>query len=386
MRARRAIAWLSLLGAISLFPSSAWPTTASCESAPQQLDDWETARPEEVGLDVAALCRITNELADQNRWNIHAVVVVRHGKLVFEAYAAGEDEDWSGPVGHIPHDAATKHSMMSISKSVVSLLFGIAIERKLIAGTDIPVLPFFSEYAVKTPKWDKILLRHLLTMTPGIDWNEDTAWMDPYNTVRAMYEAADPYPYILGREVLHEPGTKWQYNTGATELLGAVLKKATGKRVDQFAKEALFDPLHIEDFEWGAMLNGEPAAGAGLRLRPRDAAKIGQMVLNGGAWHGQRIVPEDWVKQSTKPRLDTPWGGMQYGYQWWFGSSRLDGGTMIDWSAAFGLGGQRIFIVPAFDLVVVTTAGLYADGRQNAFVRAIFEHRVLPAVRDPTPQ
>lgn len=385
MKARRAVAWLSLLGAISLFSGSAWPKDASCGAAPRQLDDWETARPEEVGLEPAALCRITTELAEPDRWNIHAVVVVRHGKLVFEAYAAGEDEDWGGPIGFIPHDAATKHEMMSISKSVVSLLFGIAIERKLIAGTDIPVLPFFSEYAVKTPKWDKILLRHLLTMTPGIDWNEDTAWMDPYNTVRAMYEAADPYPYILGREVLHEPGTKWQYNTGATELLGAVLNKATGKPVDQFAKEALFDPLHIEDFEWGAMLNGEPAAGAGLRLRPRDAAKIGQLILNGGTWQGQRIVPEDWVKQSTKPRFDA-WGDLHYGYQWWSGSSRLDGGTMIDWSAAFGLGGQRIFIVPAFDLVVVTTAGLYADGRQSAFVRSIFEYRVLPAVRDPTPQ
>jgi CubicO group peptidase (beta-lactamase class C family) len=386
MKALRAITWLSLFGAISLFPGSAWPTNASCGEAPQQLDDWETARPEEVGLDAAALCRITKELAEPDRRNIHAVVVVRHGKLVFEAYAAGDDENWGEPLGNIPHDAATKHDMMSISKSVVSLLFGIAIERKLIAGTDTPVLAFFSEYAVKTPKWDKILLRHLLTMTPGIDWNEDTAWMDPYNTGRAMSEAADPYPYILGREVLYEPDAKWQYNTGATELLGAVLKKATGKPLDQFAKEALFDPLHIEDFEWSVMLNGAPAAGAGLRLRPRDAAKIGQLILNGGTWQGQRIVPEDWVKQSTKPRFDTSWGGMQYGYQWWFGSSRLDGGTMIDWSAAFGLGGQRIFIVPAFDLVVVTTAGLYADGRQSAFVGSIFDYRVLPAVRDPTPQ
>ena len=386
MKARRAIAWLSLIGAISLFPGSAWPTNASCGAALQQLDDWETASPEDVGLDAAALCRITTELAEPDRRNVHAVVVVRHGKLVFEAYAAGEDENWGEPLGDIPHDAATKHDMMSISKSVVSLLFGIAIERKLIAGTDIPVLPFFSEYAVKTPKWDKILLRHLLTMTPGIDWNEDTAWMDPYNTGRAMFEAADPYPYILGREVLYEPDAKWQYNTGATQLLGAVLKKATGKPLNQFAKEALFDPLHIEDFEWSVLLNGDPAAGAGLRLRPRDAAKIGQLILNGGTWQGQRIVPEDWVKQSTKPRFDTSWGGMRYGYQWWFGSSRLDGGTMIDWSAAIGLGGQRIFIVPAFDLVVVTTAGLYTDNRQDAFVRSIFEYRVLPAVRDPTPQ
>jgi CubicO group peptidase (beta-lactamase class C family) len=386
MRARRAIAWLSLLGAISLFPGSAWPTDASCGAPPQQLDDWETASPEDVGLDAAVLCRITKELAEPDRWNIHAVVVVRHGKLVFEAYAAGEDENWGEPLGYIPHDAATKHDMMSISKSVVSLLFGIAIERKLIAGTDIPVLPFFSEYAVKTPKWDKILLRHLLTMTPGIDWNEDTAWMDPYNTLRAMFEAADPYPYILGREVIHEPDARWQYNTGATELLGAVLKKATGKPLDQFAKESLFDPLHIEDFEW-SLLNGEPAAGGGLRLRPRDAAKIGQLILNGGTWQGQRIVPEDWVKQSTKPRFHTSWGGMQYGYQWWLGTSPFGAGGTVDWIAAFGIGGQRVFIVPTLDLVVVTNAGLYADsGGDSAIVRSIFEYRVLPAIRDPIPQ
>ena len=387
MNARRAIAWLSLLAAISLLPGSAWPTNASCGSAPQQLDDWETASPEEVGLDAAALCRITEELAEPDRRNVHAVLVVRHGKLVFEAYAAGEDENWGEPLGDVPHDAATKHDMMSVSKSVVSLLFGIAIERKLIAGTDIPVLPFFSEYAVKTPKWDKILLRHLLTMTPGIDWNEDTAWMDPYNTGRAMFEAADPYPYILGREVLYEPDAKWQYNTGATELLGAVLKKATGKPLDQFAKEALFDPLHIEDFEWSSMINGEPAAFGGLRLRPRDTAKIGQLVLNGGTWHGRRIVPEDWVKQSTKPRFDTSWGGIQYGYQWWLGTSPFGAGRTVDWIAAIGIGGQRIFIVPTLDLVVVTNAGLYADGGgESAIVQSIFDYRVLPAVRDPTPQ
>ena len=151
MKARRAIAWLSLLGAISLLPGSAWPTNASCGSAPQQLDDWETASPEDVGLDAAVLCKITQELAAQggtaarpDRRNVHAVLVVRHGKLVFEAYAPGKDENWGEPLGIVPHDAATKHDVMSISKSVVSLLFGIALERKLIAGTDVPVMSFFS--------------------------------------------------------------------------------------------------------------------------------------------------------------------------------------------------------------------------------------------------
>ncbi|HEX2476649.1 MAG TPA: serine hydrolase [Lacipirellulaceae bacterium] len=394
MGTRHGIAWLSFLCASILLPGAAWSMDASCASAPQQLDDWETASPEDVGFDAAVLCKITQELAAQgpfsaarpNRRNVHAVLVVRHGKLVFEAYAAGKDENWGEPLGVVPHDAATKHDVMSISKSVVSLLFGIALERKLIAGTDIPVLPFFPEYDdPKKPKWDKILLRHLLTMTPGYDWNEDTAWMDPYNTERAMFEAADPYRYILGREVVHEPDARWQYNSGATTLLGAVLKKATGKSLDEFAKEALFDPLHIQDVEWATMLNGDPAAAGGLRLRPRDLAKIGQLVLNGGTWHGQRIVPEDWVKQSTTPRFDAG-GSLQYGYQWWFGTSWFGAGRTVDWIAAFGLGGQRIFIVPTLDLVVVTNAGLYADGGQSAIVRSVFEYRVLPAIRDPVQQ
>lgn len=396
MRTRHGIAWLSFLCASILLPGAAWPMDASCASAPQQLDDWETASPEDVGIDATVLCKITQELAAQgnhaaalpDRRNVHAVLVVRHGKLVFETYAAGKDENWGEPLGVVPHDAGTKHDVRSISKSVVSLLFGIALERKLIAGTDVPVMSFFPEYAeLKTPKWDKILLRHLLSMTPGYDWNEDTDWMDPSNTARAMYEAADPYRYILGREVVHKPNARWQYNSGATTLLGRVLKKSTGKPLDQFAKEALFDPLHIEDFEWGRMINGEPDAGGGLRLRPRDTAKIGQLVLNGGTWQGQRVVPEDWVKQSTKPRFVTSWGGgMHYGYQWWLGTSPFGAGRTVDWIAAFGFGGQRIFIVPTLDLVVVTNAGLYADGGQSAIVRTIFEYRVLPAIRDPVQQ
>jgi CubicO group peptidase (beta-lactamase class C family) len=396
MRTRHGIAWLSFLCASILLPGAARPMDASCASAPQQLDDWETASPEDVGIDAAVLCKITQELAAQGRMaegpdrrNVHAVLVVRHGKLVFEAYAAGKDENWVEPLGVVPHDAATKHDVRSISKSVVSLLFGIALERKLIAGTDVPVMSFFPEYAeLKTPKWDKILLRHLLSMTPGYDWNEDMVWMDPYSTERAMYEAADPYRYILGREVVYEPDARWQYNSGATTLLGAVLKKSTGKSLDDFAKEALFEPLHIEDVEWGRMINGEPAPGAGLRLRPRDTAKIGQLVLNGGTWHGQRVVPEDWVKQSTKPRFNASWGGgmLQYGYQWWLGTSPFGAGRTVDWIAAFGGGGQRIFIVPTLDLVVVTNAGLYADGDQSAIVRTIFEYRVLPAIRDPVQQ
>lgn len=393
MRTRHGIAWLSFLCAGILLPGTAWPADESCGAAPQQLDDWETASPEDVGLDAAVLCKITRELAIQgqlaarpDRRNVHAVLVVRHGKLVFEAYAAGEDENWAGPIGLVPHDAVTRHSVWSISKSVVSLLFGIALERKLIAGTDIPVVAFFPEYAdLKTPNWDKILLRHLLTMTPGYDWNEDMTWMDPDNTTRAMVEAADPYRYILGREVVDAPDTRWRYNSGATTLLGAVLKKATGKSLDEFAREALFEPLHIADVEWGRMIDGEPAAFGGLRLRPRDTAKIGQLVLNGGTWQGRRIVPEDWLKQSIQPRIVTSWDGVQYGYQWWLGTSPFGAGRTVDWIAAFGIGGQRIFIVPTLDLVVVTNAGLF-DGDDNAIVRSIFEYRVLPAIRDPVRQ
>jgi CubicO group peptidase (beta-lactamase class C family) len=146
------------------------------------------------------------------------------------------------------------------------------------------------------------------------------------------------------------------------------------------AQEVLFDPLGIREVEWGRYGNGDPVAGWGLRMRPRDLAKIGQLVLDRGRWQGKQIVPEAWIAQSTAPQIDPGWRGAFYGYLWWLGRSLVER-REIDWIAGVGLGGQRVFIVPDRDLVAVVTAGLYRSPLQDQVGSTVLNRYVLPAPR-----
>jgi CubicO group peptidase (beta-lactamase class C family) len=384
----KAVALIALIAFASLESRAraAPPADAASCGTPAVLGDgWPIATPEDAGLDGTRLCGIAERLKATEA-NVHGVVIVRHGKLVFEQYFSGHDMPWAGAEGQYAFDAATKHDMRSISKSVVSLLFGIAIDRKLIAGVDEPVLRFFPEYAErKTAGWDKITLRHLLQMSSGLRWNENLAWT-PKNDEWHLVNDADPIGYVLQKPVAFPPDTYWNYNGGSTDLLGKVIEKASGTAFDAFAREALFDPLGIVDWQWMNYRNGRIAHPSGLRLRPRDAAKIGQLVLNKGSWNGRQIVSSDWIGASTRPRFQTIgyFGGLFfYGYQWWIGR-RLSADREIAWIAGVGLGGQRLFIVPDLDLVVMVTSGLYASPRQGQAALDILYSFVMPAVREQT--
>jgi CubicO group peptidase (beta-lactamase class C family) len=335
-------------------------------------------------MDGAQLCGIAARL-EQRATKVHSVVVARHGKLVFEQYFPGYDQPWGQPDGQHEFTATTKHDMRSASKSVVSLLVGIAIDRKLIAGVDEPVLKFFPDHqTVKQAGWEAITLRHLLTMSSGMKWDEARAWTDPNNDEPHLTFEADPIGYVLAKPVAAPADTLWTYNGGGTELLGNILERVSDKPLEAFAREVLFQPLGITDVEWKAYKNGKIAAAAGLRLRPRDAAKIGQLVLNRGQWNGQQIVSADWIAQSITPRFQAIgyFGGtLFYGYQWWMGRS-LAGGKEIKWVAAFGWGGQRIFIVPELDLVMMTTAAQYGQPKEGLAAIDILSNIVIPSVRD----
>ena len=269
------------------------------------LDDgWTVASPESVGLDGARLCGIEQRLKFTDS-DVHAMLITRRGKLVFEQYFAGLDQPWGQPEGPHDFDATTKHDMRSASKSVVSLLVGIAIDRRLIAGVNEPVVKFFPEYAaLKTAGWDNVTLRHLLTMSSGIQWDETLSWTDPKNDEPHLGYEADPVHYVLSKPIAAAPDTAWVYNGGGTELLGSILERVSGKSLEAFARDYLFKPLDVTDFEWKFYpKNGKIAAAAGLRLRPRDAAKIGQLLLNDGAWNGRQVIPPDWIMQSVIPRV-----------------------------------------------------------------------------------
>jgi CubicO group peptidase (beta-lactamase class C family) len=170
----------------------------------------------------------------------------------------------------------------------------------------------------------------------------------------------------------------------AERMLGSTIERVSGKPFDVFAREALFQPLGITDWAWRSYENGRFSPAAGLQLRPRDAAKIGQLVLDRGIWSGKQIVPAAWIAQSIAPRFQAIgyFGGLFfYGYQWWLGRT-LAGDKEVTWIAGIGLGGQRLIIVPDLDLVVMTTAGMYASPRQGNAALDILYSFVIPSVSD----
>lgn len=298
--------------------------------------------------------------------NVHAVLVARAGKLVFERYLTGSDEINDRPIANATFDADTLHGMKSVSKSVASLALGIALDRGLIAGVDEPIFSFFPELSdLRSAEKDRIRLSHVLTMSMGLKWVEATpSTGNDNNDESRMHMSADPCRYVLGLPVVAPAGQDFFYNTGALTLVSAIIRKAVGRPLDEFAREALFEPLGITHFEW-TRVKGDTDAGGGLRLRPRDMVKIGQLVLAGGRWNDRQIVSKAWIDASTRPRLEAT-GPYFYGYLWWLGRS-VHGGREIHWDAALGRGGQSIRIVPQLDLVVAVTAGYYQDYSPRAF-------------------
>jgi len=366
--------FLSLLSGAALAPLAHLPVYADpldgCGVPAARDDGWPVASTNEDRLiDRGALCRMADRLA-ANDANIHAVLVARGGKLVFEQYFRGADEIpgriYGRRVENVTFDADTLHDMKSVSKSVASLAVGIAIDQGLIRSVDEPIFSFFPELSdLRSPEKDRIQLLHVLSMSMGLEWVEATPATGDYNNDEArMHMASDPCRYVLGRSVTAAAGQEFFYNTGGLMLVSAIIRKATGRPLDEFAHTRLFEPLGITSAEW-MRVRGDTDAGGGLRLRPRDMAKIGQLVLAGGRWNDRQIVSKAWIETSTAPKLKGT-DDLLYGYLWWLGRSRLNG-REVRWAGALGRGGQSIRIVPGLDLVVAVTAGYYQDYSPRAF-------------------
>jgi CubicO group peptidase (beta-lactamase class C family) len=392
MKRRR---FVSLLAGAALPPLTALPVYADppegCGVPIARDDGWSVASVNEDRLiDRGALCRMADRLAASSNANIHAVLVARSGKLVFERYFTGSDEIpglfYGRRVKNVTFDADTLHDVKSASKCVASLAVGIAFDRGLIRSVNEPIFSFFPELAVlRTPEKDRILLLHALDMTMGLEWVEATpATGDENNDEARMHRAPDPCRYVLGLAATAPAGQEFFYNTGALTLVSAIVRKATGRPLDELARAALFEPLGITDVEW-SRVKGDTDAGGGLRLRPRDMAKIGQLVLAGGRWNDRQIVSRNWIETSTVPKIKATDDGFDgfYGYLWWLGRARIDGHE-VGWVGALGRGGQSIRIVPELDLVVVVTAGYYQDYSPRASQVAFGVFRdVLRAIPPP---
>ncbi len=199
-----------------------------------------------------------------------------------------------------------------------------------------------------------------------------------------MIDAADPCRYVLEQPVVRPPGAAYVYNGGLTALLAAILAKLAGQPIDQFAQDALFDPLGIHDVEWIRYPDGTPNAASGLRMRPRDLVKVGQLVLDQGVWNGRQIVSPDWIADSTAAHVNGE-SLYFYGYHWWLGRSLVHR-QEIAWISAMGYGGQRMYIVPGLNLAAVVMAGLYDNPALQPVVGEIVLRRyALPASLNADP-
>jgi CubicO group peptidase (beta-lactamase class C family) len=345
-------------------------TPEACGIASDRNDGWAvTGINGDKFIDGAALCRMADQLTASGA-NIHSVLVVHEGKLVFERYFRGVDEVpgflFRRREASVAFDADTLHDMKSVSKSVASLAVGVAIDRGLIRSVNEPIFNFFPELSdLRTPEKDRLLLLHALNMTMGLEWVEATPATGGFaNDEVRMRLAQDPCRYVLSRAVISPAGQAFHYSTGALALVSAIVHQATGQPLDEFARANLFEPLGISGGDW-TRYRGDTDAGGGLRLRPREMAKIGQLVLQAGRWNNRQIVSKDWIEASTAPTVKAT-DDQLYGYLWWLGRSRL-GRREVLWIGALGRGGQSIRIVPELGLVVVVTAGYYQDYSRQAF-------------------
>lgn len=322
---------------------------------------WPVVTPEEAGFSADLAERLEAGIAAGLLQGLHGVLVGRAGRLVLERYYEGPDECLGRPLGRVSFGLEILHDLRSVTKSIVGLLYGIALDRGLVPPLEAPLLAQFPEYAdlAADPARARLRIAQALTMTLGMEWDEQRPYTDAANSEIAMENAPDRNRFILDRPIVAAPGERWIYSGGAVALLGALISRGAGRTLPDFARESLFEPLGISDFEWTKGRDGVAAAASGLRLRARDLMRIGALVLADGVWNGHRIVSREWLAASFKGVVATG-DGLEYGRLWFLGDAPAPAfGGVRKWIGGFGNGGQRLWLMPGADLAVVIFCGNY---------------------------
>ncbi len=361
---------------------ASWPTLG-----------WPASSPEAQGLDPNPLDALDRRIRAGDFGYLDRLLVVRGGYVVVnERYAHDYEEISRGrrsdigcgfgctepgwdhqfnylhPDWHPYHQGRDVHTLQSVTKSVAATLIAIAIRRGEIAGVDIPLLPLLGDRDLSAvdDRLREATLEDLLTMRLGIAWHETDRPMDGTNTSIQLERSDDWVAFTLAQPTDAAPGEKWVYSSGASHLMSAILIQATGRPMDRYAEEHLFEPLGIRDYHWKRAPEGLPDALGGLYLEAEQLAKIGYLYLMDGVWDGVRILPEGWVAAATARQVEDP----GYGYQWW----RPDPGGLEVW-AAQGFGGQYLLVLPEHEIVAVINSwnlfgGDFPDVR-DALVEAL---------------
>ena len=341
--------------------------------APDAINDgWTVATLNDAGIAQQPLEELFQNIVDGKYQGLDAVLIAYNGQLVLEEYFHFGKPD-------------RVHSLQSVTKSLTSLLFGVAYDEGILNNLEVPVHDFFPEYrdSSQANTWSASL-RHVLMMSAALEWNEmDIPYSDPSNDAVQMNNSHDMFSYVLSkdRKTGEQPGEKFYYNSGLSILLGGVLKNATGMTADHYAEKTLFRKLGINDYQW-ISLNGKLHTGGGLFLRARDLLKIGQLVLDKGRWKEEQVISKSWIEESTDHHLkiEEPQDTLGCGYQWWRNELKVKDKSYQAIYAS-GYGGQFLWIVPELDLVVVALHHIPHDQEDTQmFHWNEMEKIIIPAI------
>ncbi len=368
-------------------------------------DDWEVTSIYESNVKIDSLISLINQIENKKYNKIHSILIVKDGHLIFEKYYSGNDYKYWSPssptfnAGLVDYGIDSIHNIHSATKAFTSILIGIAIDEGFIKSVDEPIFEFFPEYSdLSDSLKSKITVEHLLSCTSGLEWNELDEPQGPSNDLvkllakilnpeisdeeyKIILPTDDLLEFILSKPCVGEPGKKWYYSSGDLVLLGEIIKKATGSRMDEFAKKYLFEKLNTDKCKWELIDTNIVNAWGMLKIRPRDLAKLGYLFLNNGQWQDKKIVSQDWLKKSSEKYIDIPfltedWGKISYGYQWFQRNTKVNNES-VDYFFRPGVGGQCVAVFPKYNAVFVTTGGFWpSDGPVNE----IIDRYIIPAI------
>ncbi len=346
-------------------------------------DDFVFSTFAEQGLNEEMVMAAVDSINNGVFSNIHSLLILKNNKLVLEKYFEGEDAIVKkGWVGVRQHDVDSLHDIRSVTKSIVGAAVLIAVGKGKIKDLDEPIFNYFPEYNEYNNGFkNEITIRHLLTMTDGLEWNENIPYTDKSNSeIQMNYYSSDPVEYYLSSKSIYKPGTVFNYSGGCTQMLAAIIKKISGFEVDEYVKQNIFQPLEISNFEWVKRDDGIPFAASGLRMRSRDMLKFGLLYLNNGSYNGVQIIPQSLAieAQSLQFQIEPGFG---YGYQFWIPTDEING-EPVTTVEANGNGGQIIAINKKYNMVIVITAGNYNNRDLGWESPDIYLNHIYPAVEN----
>jgi CubicO group peptidase (beta-lactamase class C family) len=395
---------ISRLFTLSVLLATVSPAGRAQRSWPTR--QWPTESPNAVGLNVAVLDSIDAEVKTGRYGYVDRILVIRRGRIAYDRRyrhdydsiygdsarvpTALSSHDLTGPYNyfsdwwHPYYRRGDLHTLQSVTKTITSIVIGTAVTRSEFPSLDTPVLSFFDSGSVANvdDRKRRMTVRHLLTMTAGLDWDEAKSYGDTTNSAVQLESSYDWVDFAIDRPMSEEPGARFNYNSGASQLLAHIFARATGTDIEEYAARHLFAPLGITDWYWKRTPGGLVDTEGGLYLRSEDLAKLWYLFLRDGAWDGKQVVSRDWVRASVSPAVAVGRRGAgtaHYGYKWWLFRNPTDS-TRVMWAGS-GFGGQSPIVIPEDDMVIVINQWNIIPGRPSLPMGPTVT-RILGAVTD----